>query len=104
MIRATFYKEGQLFKGFEIKGHSGYGEEGYDIVCASVSSAAYMTANTVTEIIRADAEINLDDGYFKFIVGTDDEFVQVVLKGLLLHVNALADDYSDYIVCKTKTV
>ena len=104
MIRATFYKEEELFKGFEIKGHSGYADEGEDIICASVSSAAYMAANTVTDIIKAEADITVDDGYMKFSVDGDDDFIQVVLKGLFLHVNTLADDYSDYIVCRTKTV
>ena len=104
MIRATFYKEGELFKGFEFEGHSKYADEGEDIICASVSSAAYMTANTVTSIIKAQADITVDDGYMKFTVCSDNEFIQVVLKGFFLHVNTLADDYSDYIVCKIKTV
>ena len=104
MTRCEFFTENDRITGFSISGHSGYAEQGSDIVCASVSSSAYMAANTVTEIIGADAQIALDDGYLKFTVETDDEFVQVVLKGLQLHVNALADDYSDYIVCKTKTV
>ena len=51
MIRATFYKKGNKSCGFEISGHSGYAEQGSDIICASVSSAAYMAVNTVTEII-----------------------------------------------------
>ena len=104
MIRATFYKEGELFKGFEIKGHSGYADEGEDIICASVSSAAYMAANTITEIIEADADIKVEDGYMKLTVDGENDFIQVVLKGLFLHVNTLADDYRKYIVCRTKTV
>ena len=52
MICAEFFTrpDGDLV-GFRISGHSGCGEEGNDIVCAAVSSAAYMTANTVTEIL-----------------------------------------------------
>ncbi len=102
MVHATFYIEGECLKGFEISGHSGYAEEGSDIICASVSSAAYMAANTVTEIVGARAEIELDDGYFRFIPKDESEAVQLVLKGLRLHVSSLADDYSEYIVCDEK--
>ena len=36
--------------GFRVEGHSGYAEEGADIVCAAVSSAAYLIVNSVTEV------------------------------------------------------
>ena len=105
MIRATFYKKGKLLNGFEINGHSGYADEGEDIICASVSSAAYMTANTVTDVIMAQADITVEDGYMSFALKeADDERIQVVLKGFFLHVNTLAGDYPEYITCRTKTV
>ena len=51
MIRADFFAnaDGALL-GFSVLGHSGLAQEGEDILCAAVSSAAYMTANTVLEI------------------------------------------------------
>ena len=33
--------------GFSMEGHAEYGEAGEDIVCAAVSSAAYLAANTM---------------------------------------------------------
>lgn len=50
MTTVTFLKSDDIICGFEISGHSDFAEEGSDIVCAAISSAAYMTANTVTEI------------------------------------------------------
>ena len=63
MIRVDFFtaKDGGL-NGFQIKGHSGSAASGEDIVCAAVSSAAYLTANTITEILHADASVFVDDG------------------------------------------
>ena len=104
MIKVTFFKRGEDFIGFEMKGHSGYAEEGSDIVCSAVSSVAYMTANTVTEIIGTDAEISLDDGYMKFIPENTADGVQLLLKGMALHLNALAEQYDEYLLCKEKTV
>ncbi len=101
MIKATFYKKNGSLIGFEIKGHSGYEEEGKDIICASVSSAAYMAANTITEVIGEKAAIDVGEGYFKLITEGEKD-CEVILKGLDLHVNALADDYSEFIVCREK--
>ena len=97
MIKARFFTEGELLTGFEIKGHSGYAETGSDIICASVSSAAYMTANTITEIIGLDADITLnDDGFFKFKVKPVSQ-TQATLRGLKLHLEALSQDYPENI-------
>ena len=53
MIRIQFLTqpEGAL-QGFFMEGHAECGEAGQDIVCAAVSSAAYLVANTLTEICR----------------------------------------------------
>lgn len=52
MIRADFLSlpDGRLL-GFRLCGHAGWGEEGTDIVCAAVSSAAYLVANTATDVL-----------------------------------------------------
>ena len=104
MTKVVFYEQDEKLRGFLIKEHSGYDEEGYDIVCASISSAAYLTANTLTEIVGAKADIELREAYFKFIL--KDKFTEAEnhLKGLKLHLESLAEDYSDYISCKTETV
>ncbi len=104
MIRATFYRKGDKPCGFEISGHSGYAEEGSDVICASVSSAAYMAVNTVTDVIGAYGEATVDEGYLEFITESDKSEVQAVLKGLEFHVKALAEEYDEYILCKEKTV
>ncbi len=102
MIEATFYKDNGKLKGFVIEGHSGYAEEGSDIICASVSSAAYMAANTLTEIVSAKADIDVEDGYLKLITDDTSEKAQVILQGLRLHISTLAEDYKEYIICQEK--
>lgn len=91
MIKAKFFNQGDLLTGFEVKGHGG-GEAGTDIVCAAVSSAVYMTANTITEILSLDADIKVEDGYLYFEVKPLSE-TQAILKGLQLHLISLSKDY-----------
>ena len=104
MTKVVFYEKDEKLQGFLIKDHSGYDDEGYDIVCASVSSAAYMTANTLTEIVGAKAEIEVREAYFRFILTDKFSEAENHLKGLKLHLESLAQDYSEYISCKTETV
>ena len=104
MIKVTFFKKQGNFRGFEINGHSGFAEEGADIVCSAVSSVAYMVANTLTEVSGVKADIVLDDGYMKFTSKDCTETVQTIYKGMTLHLNALAEQYDEYILCEEKTV
>ena len=97
MIRVKFFVGNRQLKGFQISGHADFAENGEDIVCASVSSAAYMAANTVTDIIRADAEAAADDGAMTLLVKEPCERTETVLKGLELHLKELSKQYPENI-------
>ncbi|MGN1444166.1 MAG: ribosomal-processing cysteine protease Prp [Acutalibacteraceae bacterium] len=104
MITVSFYVKKETV-GFELKGHSGYSEEGSDIICSAVSSCAFMTANTVTEILGLTPEIQVKDGYMKLVLNSAEASkAQDILNGFRLHINALADEYPEYIACKTRNI
>lgn len=91
MVRATFFEGSK--KGFEIEGHANSGAYGSDIVCAAVSSAALMAANTVTEILSIDADAQMSEGYLKFTFSSDDRAAKAIMDGLLLHLTELQKEY-----------
>ena len=93
MIRVRFHTAKDTILGFTLDGHAGAGVRGEDIVCAAVSSAAYMTANTVTEIIGATADITVDDGYMSVKVTDKIADCQDILSGFQLHLKALQEQY-----------
>ena len=94
MIRAEF----NIRKGsFTIKGHSGSAESGQDIICAAVSSAAYMAVNTITEILGEDVDANVSDGYMKIKLSGNNQTATDILRGLQLHIEELSKDYPDFI-------
>ena len=98
MIRATILTRGEQLCGFEIQGHAGFAEQGRDIVCAAVSSAAYLTANTLTEVCGCRAKVNEKEGRLSVIVSPEEEkAAQVTLKGLQLHLDGLSAQYPKYI-------
>ncbi len=99
MIRAEFLTapDGTLV-GFHISGHAGYAEAGEDVICAFVSSAAYMTANTVTEVIGADAEAAAQDGdMFVRVSKKDAGRCREIFEGLKLHLLNTEEQYPDYL-------
>ena len=105
MTEVRFYSFKGKLTGFEISGHSGFGDEGSDIVCAAISSAAYMVINTVTDIIGVNAEVEVDEAYISFSVDEKDAArISDIIKGFEMHVKALADDYKEFIVCKKENI
>ena len=94
MITVKFFTKSGEVRGFEVKGHSGLAERGEDILCAAVSSACYMTVNTLTEVlkVKVDAEVN-EDGYMKVLVSEATVEAENLLKGFCLHIRELAKDY-----------
>ncbi len=89
--------------GFRVSGHTGV--RGESIVCAAVSSACYMAANTITEILHIDADISVSDGYMSVIVSGDDiPKANAILAGLRLHMEQLAQQYPDQIKLKFSEV
>ena len=97
MIKARFFTEDNLICGYEISGHSGSAEAGQDIICAFVSSAAYMAANTLSEILGAEIEAEVADGYMNIRVSSKLSEAQQILEGLRLHLRSLAGDYPNNI-------
>ena len=72
MIRAVLTVEDGIITGFSLSGHADFAEQGSDIVCAAVSSAAYMAANTVTDVQNLPCSVTADDGYMESRTGAGD--------------------------------
>lgn len=100
MIRIAFFSSDERLTGFSITGHSGYAEAGSDIVCAAVSSAAYMTVNTVTDVLGLSPAVEADDdGAMLLRFGTMSEADRAadILDGFRLHIEGLREQYPDYL-------
>ena len=93
MVRFKFIRNGKTNIGFVSSGHAGFAEAGQDIVCAAVSSAAYMAANTITDIFGAKAEAEVKDGFLSFLLTEENAVSSQLLSGLEAHIRELAKDY-----------
>lgn len=85
--------------GFTVSGHSGSEAEGRDIICSAVSSAAYMTANTITEIMCLHPEICEKDGLLSLSLTKSEAFKAAdLLNGFKLHLTELSKLYPEFII------
>lgn len=106
MINVKFYHtSNNVPSGFMIEGHSGHGTYGNDIVCSAVSSAAYMTANTVLEILHINASADVRDGMMKIIIPEDcTGKSNDILLGFELHIKEIAKQYPKNVTITTTEV
>ena len=105
MIRIKFFhSENEAPLGFSFNGHAGYAAHGSDIVCAAVSSVAYMTANTIIEIMKVDADVNVEEnGEMTLKIPEESaEKTKELLLGLELHINELAKQYPKNVTITTE--
>ena len=86
--------------GFSVTDHAGYGEAGSDIVCAAVSSAAYLVANTITDILHLNATIRVDEENADMLLRVEQKDAircRDLLAGFKLHIVALEEQYPENI-------
>lgn len=103
MIDAQFYRSGgtQKLLGFGISGHADYADEGLDIVCASVSSAVMLTANTITEVFGLDAKVRETENEIMLKLADDnDGSGDKLLLGLLTHLYLLSQQFPQAVEVK----
>ena len=61
MTTITFRTEGDRIIGFDSQGHSGYAEEGADIVCAAISSTISLVDVTINDVLGLAASVKVKE-------------------------------------------
>lgn len=110
MIKAMFKRDnsGSLVS-FTITGHANAGEFGSDIVCASISVLGLSTLNGIEALAGVTPIIEIDEeagGYLYGEVPKDlnreqMNIIQILLENLLLGVQAVREEYSEFIQVET---
>ena len=80
-----------------IKGHSGYAEEGSDIVCASVSSILITTVNALLSIDEDCIVYEESDGYLNLKIKKHNEVIDKLINNMINLLKELEEQYKKYI-------
>ena len=104
MTTVTFYSQGSRVTGFEVRGHSGYAQEGEDIVCAAVTSAVRLVECAVNDVLGLEASVKVKEQdasiSLKLPSGlgqTNESTCQTLLVALMVHFVQLAEEYPENI-------
>ena len=104
MTTVSFLVEQARIVGFDVQGHSGWGEEGSDIVCAAVTSAIRLVESTVNDVMGlcASVKVREKDATISFRLpgglASETEFAcQNLLTGLMVYLAELHDEYPENI-------
>ena len=107
MTNITVYTKNDLYIGFKVSGHSGYAEEGKDIVCAGISALTINFINSVEEFMddRFVVKTNEEDGMIDFIFeNTPSKESQTLLDSLVFGLKNLEKDYKEFISLEFREV
>ena len=104
MTTVTFLTEQARITGFDVQGHSGWGEEGEDLVCAAVTSAVRLVEATVNDVMGLCAAVKVreQDTAISFrlpggLAPTAESTCQNLLTGLMVYLAQLHDEYPENI-------
>ena len=94
MTSVIFHTVEDRIIGFDAQGHSGYGEQGEDIVCAAVTSAVRLVeASVKVNQETAAISLRLPGG----LAPTAESTCQNLMTGLMVYLAQLHDEYPEHI-------
>ena len=112
MTTITFFKKNGVYCGFKETGHSGFAEEGNDIVCSALSAMTMLIINAIEVSYASNVAYKIDEKTTDITVMAkaalpgeeSDEKKQYAVSGLFyayyLQLCDLLEDYYDFIDVK----
>jgi len=105
MTTVTFHCAQRRIDGFVMEGHSGYAEEGSDIVCAAISGVVGVTECTINDVLGLAAAVKVDDGYMSLklpggLGQANERTCQDLLTGMMVYLQALSEEYPENLIVR----
>ena len=109
MTKVVFFKSNGVFWGFEEQGHSGWGENGNDILCSAISAMTMLVINSIEVAYASPVDYDIDEETANVRVAArgalpsyeSDEKKNFAISGLIMgyyyQLNDLVEEYYDYL-------
>ena len=105
MTTVTFHSGSGRIDGFVVEGHSGYAEEGSDIVCAAISAAVGLTECTVNEVLGLGAPVKASEKNARIslklpngLSEANEYACQNLLAGLMVYLQTMGEEYPENLI------
>jgi uncharacterized protein YsxB (DUF464 family) len=114
VTKITFFTRNGVFWGFRETGHTGFGEEGDDILCSALSAMTMLLINTLEVAYECPVDYSIDEESADITLTCQsalseyekDEKKQFAASGLIegyfIQLNDLVDEYFDYLDVDTE--
>jgi len=97
MIEISLKKKDDKINYIKITGHAEYAEEGFDIVCASVSCICITTVNALISIDEESVVYSEADGLLEIGIMKHSDITDKLIGSMINLLENLCIDYSDYV-------
>ena len=109
MTKVVFFRNDGIFYGFRETGHTGYGEEGDDVLCAALSAMTMLLINSINVVFAGELDYTVDEGATEIMVQSksalpefeEDERKRYAISGLFMsyyiQLNDLMEEYYKYL-------
>ena len=109
MTKITFLRRNGIFWGFHETGHTGFGEEGDDILCSALSAMTMLILNTLEIAYECPVDYTIDDKSAEITVKCKSALpeyekdekkrfaVSGLFEGYFMQLNDLLDEYYDFL-------
>ncbi len=109
MTKLVFFRSGGVFYGFEEQGHTGFGEEGDDVLCAALSAMTMLIINTIEVAYASPVDFTIDEETTNIRVKSkaalpefeEDELKRYAVSGIFLayykQIEDMLEEYYDYL-------
>ena len=95
-----FRKNGNII-GYKASGHSGYSEQGSDIICSAISTSLQMTLIGIQEILKLKVNFKINDGFLDVDLKniSQDKLTQtnILTEAMAMFLKELTKQYPKYI-------
>ena len=95
MITVEIRKNDQGYTGFSSRGHAGYAEEGFDIVCSAVTALVVNTINSIEKFTEDPFKGEAADGLvrWKFQKTPVSKETELLMDSLVLGLEYIQESY-----------
>lgn len=95
-----FRKNGNII-GYKASGHSGYSEQGSDIICSAISTSLQMTLIGIQEVLKLKVDFKINDGFLDVDLKniSQDKLPQtnILTEAMAIFLKELTKQYPKYI-------
>lgn len=101
MIKVEIKKQNDLIDNITIKGHSGYGVSGTDIVCSSVSSIVITSLNAIIRFDENSINYKQDEGFIEVKILKHTKEINLLIENMISLLKELEETYKENIkICE----